>query len=468
MAETVAKITESAKSMVTGSRDEPHIVCTPVCSKDSKKVMRAVEWHGSQKLKVVDRPAPLITDPTDAIVKITTAAICGSDLHMYNNEVPGSGAMQSRDVLGHEAVGIVEAVGPRVSNFKVGDRVSISAVIACGSCGYCKAQRFSECDYTNPSKEMESLYGHRISGIFGYTHLTGGFDGLQAELARVPLADTTLLKLPDAINDDQAVLLSDILCTAWHGNELGCVGPETKTVAVWGCGPVGLLAVYLAKHRGAKRVIAIDSCNRRLQLAKDKGMADDILNFNDRDTVLALKEMIPEGLDVSIDCAGFRFPKTKLNKFMAALNLASDSSDIIDEMVRATRKGGRIVLIGDYFGKSNLFPIGAFMEKGQTMVGGQVWVHKYRQELLRKLERKEIDPTFVISDHVTLEEVPDAYRRFNNLQTVKVIVKTPFGLVREGATGIQTTTSSSSSMTSSVTGSTTSGSHTRGLSGTII
>jgi len=216
--------------------------------------MKSVQWKGNRNIQIIDFPIPKITEPKDAIIHITTTSICGSDLHLYHNEILG---MEDGDILGHEMIGFVEEVGTDVKNFKVGDRVVVSCVISCGECFYCKNEYFSCCDCTNDSKEMEEIYGHHIAGFFGYSHLTGGYPGGQAEFCRVPFADNNLLKVPDSIKDESALFLSDVLCTSWHACEMGEVG-EGKTVAIWGIGPVGLLTAAWAKYRGASRIICID------------------------------------------------------------------------------------------------------------------------------------------------------------------------------------------------------------------
>jgi len=226
--------------------------------------MRAVEWQGTKNVKVVHRPKPLVTDPTDAVLRITSSTICGSDLHLYHNEFSG---MQKGDVLGHEFMGIVESVGSGVKDIKVGDRVVASAVIADGICNYCKMGLFSCCDGTNPSKQMEKLYGHRTAGLFGYSHLTGGYEGGQAEFVRIPFADVNLLKIPQGLPDEKVLFLSDIASTGWHATELGEV-KAGQTVAIWGAGPVGLMACMWSKYRGATKIILIDAVESRLNLAE--------------------------------------------------------------------------------------------------------------------------------------------------------------------------------------------------------
>jgi len=369
--------------------------------------MKALEFYGTEDVRVVERPRPMILHPQDVIVRITLTTICGSDLHMYHNLVP---RMEKRDVLGHEFMGIIDEVGPEVRNFKRGDRVVASAVISCGNCVFCQRGEFSLCENTNPSKEIEELYGARTSGIFGYSHLTGGYDGGQAEFARVPIADVNLIRVPDGMRDEQVLFLSDIVCTGWHGNELAEVR-QGDTVAVWGCGPVGLMAQAWARFRGASRVIGIDCNPHRLDVARRIG--SEVIDFSvTGDVVAALKQLIPGGPDCCIDCVGFRFPKTFTRKLEHTI-LEKDSTDVVNEVIRGVRKGGRVALIGDYFGWGNNYPVGPQMEKGITVRGSQVYVQKYWKQLLRHIEKGEFDPTFVITHKVPLANAAEAYRMFD-------------------------------------------------------
>jgi len=377
--------------------------------------MKACSWQGARSISVENKPRPLVTEPRDAVVRITTSTICGSDLHLYNNEMPGVGSLMKGDILGHEAVGVVESVGREVTNVKPGDRVVISFSIACGECDYCKDGSFTSCDMTNPSSQMEALYGHRIGAAFGYSRLTGGYDGLQAEYARVPFADVNLLKIPTdtRLSDEQLLCLSDIACTGWHANELGEVS-EGQTVAIWGAGPVGLMAAMWAKFRGASKIIVIDEDEFRLNLARTK-LGVDVLDFSKvSDVGKRLLELIPKGLDVCIDCAGFRFATSLIHKVERALKLETDSLDIVDQMSFAVRKTGHVVLIGDYFGYGNHFPIGRVMEKSITMRGGQAYVQKYWKKLLGYIEEGRVDPSFVFTHTKSLDELPQAYKMFND------------------------------------------------------
>jgi threonine dehydrogenase-like Zn-dependent dehydrogenase len=400
-----------------GPSVSPSVPIEPL--KDMAHNMKAVEFFGSQDVRVVDHPRPMVTHPKDAIVRITTTTVCGSDLHMYLNLVP---EMHKGDILGHEFMGIVEAVGNEVSGVKPGDRVVVSAVISDGTCWYCRNGQFSLCDSTNDSKTMENMYGDKISGIFGYSHLTGGYPGGQAEYARVPYADVNLLHVPEHLSDEQVLFLSDICCTGYHATELAEVQPG-QTVAVWGCGPVGLMAQKWAKFKGASKVIAIDKNEFRLSLAKN-AIGSEPINFEKEDVVKRLKEICPGGPDVGIEAAGFRFPKTTAQSVQMGLKLETDSTDILDEIVRSVRKGGSIGIVGDYFGYGNHFPIGPFMEKGQTMRGSQVFVQKYWKTLLDIISRGEFDPTFVITHRMRLEDSAKAYKMFSGQEdnSLKIIL----------------------------------------------
>jgi threonine dehydrogenase-like Zn-dependent dehydrogenase len=362
----------------------------------------------------------MITEPGDALVRITSTTICGSDLHMYHGEVH----MEKGDVLGHECMGIVEDVGPAVKDIKIGNRVVVSAVISDGKCWFCKKGFYSCCDTTNPSQECEDLYGDRLAGIFGYSHLTGGFEGGQAEFIRVPLADVNLLPVPQELPDEKALFLSDIVCTGWHGNELAGV-TEGQTVAVWGCGPVGLMCMMWAKFRGAKRVIGIDNIPYRLNVAKEK-LGVEVINFDEyKDVGKHLKKIVRGGPDVCIDAVGFRYPKSLFQKVEKGIGMETDVSDIINEAAYAARKCGSLALIGDYFGFTNHFPIGMIMEKGIKVHGSQVFVQKYWKELLGYIQQGKVDPSFVVTHRIGLEQGAEAYRKFDKKEDniLKVILK---------------------------------------------
>jgi threonine dehydrogenase-like Zn-dependent dehydrogenase len=369
---------------------------------------KALEWHGRKDVRIVERPRPVITEPGDVIVRTTATTICGSDLHLYQHEFSG---LAVGDVLGHEGVGIVADVGSDVNSVKVGDRVVISAVIACGKCEYCQRTDFSYCNVTNPSKMMEETYGARISGIFGYSHLLGGYDGMQAEYIRVPYADNNVLKLSPKIADDKALLLSDIACTAWMANEYGKV-EKGSTVAIWGMGPVGLLAAMWAKWRGASRIIAIDPIPYRLDIAK-KFVGAEVINGSEGNVKETILKMIPGGPTSCLDCAGFRFPKSLSHKFQRMMRLETDAPDVLEEAIYVCKKGGNLAVIGDYYMTANKFPIGPLMEKGIVMHGSQVHVQKYWHKILEIFEKGEVDPTFVYTHRLPFSKVVEGYRMFD-------------------------------------------------------
>ncbi|KAJ3287314.1 hypothetical protein HK104_008662 [Borealophlyctis nickersoniae] len=398
---------------------------TPVeALKEDNVTMRACQWQGSNKMVVADVPKPKITDQRDAIVRITTAAICGSDLHMYTGALrPG---MAKGDILGHEMVGIVESVGSEVTNVKPGDRVCVAGPISCGTCEYCKKELYSCCDTTNPSGAMDKVYGARLCGAYGYTHLTGGYWGGQAEYLRVPFANTNLLILPNDISDDAAVLLSDIGCTSWHACELAEVG-EGKTVCIWGLGPVGLLAAMWAKERGASKIIGIDCVPERLRLAEST-LGITVINFKDSNVIKEVQLLCPGGVNCAIELVGFRYTKSLSQTIQTTLKLSTDSTDTLNEVFTLVRKGGHVAIMGDYFGYANQFPIGAMMEKHITVRGGQVLTQKYWKDLMERFRKGlkcVVDPTFVVTNRMGLEEAPEGYRMFNEKVdgTVKVLIK---------------------------------------------
>jgi threonine dehydrogenase-like Zn-dependent dehydrogenase len=392
--------------------------------------MLALQFQNTESVEVKGHAVPLISHPQDAIVRITTNTICGSDLHLYQNKLPVSGQLRAGDILGHEGVGIVEEVGQGVKSFKPGDRVAIAFCIACGDCEFCRAQKFTLCDRTNSSKLMEDLYGQRLAGIFGYSHLLGGYAGLQAEYARVPLADNCLLKLPDSVRNEQAIFLSDVMCTGWHANELGEV-TKGKTVAIWGCGPIGLAAAYLARYRGASKVISIDCVPDRLALAQKYANAD-VINFEKtHDVVAEIFKLVPGGVDVGIEAAGYRYAKTTTQKMLHS-TMGLDQTDISSEMFKAVKKGGNISYIGDYFSFANSFPTGMLMEKWITTRGSQAPPQKYWRYLLQKIEAKELDLSWLVSEIGKFEDIAELYKQFDAKKQLKVVLLTKFGRDREG------------------------------------
>jgi len=351
---------------------------------------------------------PIVTDPTDVVVKVTASTVCGSDLHLYHNKIP---KMEKGDIIGHESVGVVDEVGSAVKNFKKGDRVVISAVIACGQCEYCLRGEWSCCDTTNPNKEQEELYGHHTGALFGYSHMIGGYDGCQAEYVRVPFADVNLFPIPATINDKQALCIADIACTSYHGTELADVRLGDRVV-VFGCGPVGLLTQMWAKYRGASRVIAIDVDAQRLQFAQEK-FGSEIVNSKEEDPVTAVHKLIPGGPDKVIDCVGFRFSETLIQKIEFKLQAQTDVANIVNAAIKMVRKNGRVTLIGDYVGFTNHFNIGALMEKHLTMNGGQLWPHKYYKLIFDAMEKGAVDPTVVLTHTYPLSKCDEVYKLFD-------------------------------------------------------
>jgi threonine dehydrogenase-like Zn-dependent dehydrogenase len=378
--------------------------------------MRANCWYGKHDLRVEQVPEPKILNQRDAIVRITSTAICGSDLHLYNGLIP---TMKSGDVLGHEFMGEVVEVGPEVKNLRVGDRVVVPFPIACGVCGPCQAHAYSLCENSNPNAWMaEKLMGHSPAGIYGYSHMMGGFAGGQAEFARVPFADVGPLKVPDGMPDDKVLFLSDIFPTGYMGAEMCDIKPG-DTIAVWGCGPVGQFAIASAKLLGAERVIAIDRFADRLAMARDKAGATDTIDYEEQDVYDALMDMTGGiGPDACIDAVGTEShmpgPLYAYDRFKQMLMLETDRPFALRQAIMACRNGGTISVIGVYGGFVDKFPMGSFFNRSLTMKSGQCHVQRYMKPLLERIERGEIDPSFVISHHMRLDEAPEGFRKFQN------------------------------------------------------
>jgi len=395
--------------------------------------MRALTWHGKHDVRVDTVPDPKIVNPRDAIIKITSTAICGSDLHLYDHTIP---TMKAGDVLGHEFMGEVVEVGPGNTRLKVGQRVVVPFVIACGQCYFCQQQQFAACDNSNPAETAdmsEFLYGYPMTGAFGYSHLTGGYAGGQAEYVRVPYSDVGPIVIPDGIEDDKVLFLSDILPTGWMAAD-NCEIKPTDTVAVWGCGPVGLFAVQSAFALGAHRVIAIDHYPHRLDLAKSLGA--EVINFEEVDVREALVEMTGGiGPDACIDAVGMESHgvtvDSVMDKVKAAVKLVTDQTHGLRQVIIACRKGGKISIPGVYGGVTDKFPIGALMEKGLSVKSGQTHVQKYMPQLLNMILEGKLDTTFLISHRMSLEEAPTGYKMFKERQNevTKVVLK-PHGETR--------------------------------------
>jgi threonine dehydrogenase-like Zn-dependent dehydrogenase len=390
--------------------------------------MRANCWYGKRDVRVEQVPDPKILNRRDAIVKITSTAICGSDLHLYNGFIP---TMQKGDILGHEFMGEIVEAGPDVKNRKVGDRVVVSFPISCGSCFFCQQQLFSLCENTNPNAWMaEKMFGHSPCGIYGYSHLTGGYAGGQAEYARVPFADVGTLKVPEDMSDEQVLFLSDIFPTGYMGAEMCDIQPG-DTVAVWGCGPVGQFAMASARLLGAERVLGIDRFPERLQMAKEGAKADDVINYEEVNTYDALMEMTGgRGPDACIDAVGleahgghgivYAYDRAK-----QAVMGESDRPIALREAIMACRNGGTVSVIGVYGGLIDKFPMGSFMNRSLTMRTGQCHVQRYWGKLLERIKNGDIDPSFVITHRMRLDEAPQGFDIFSNKEDdcVKIVMK---------------------------------------------
>jgi threonine dehydrogenase-like Zn-dependent dehydrogenase len=320
--------------------------------------------------------------------------------------------MHDGDILGHEFMGIIEQIGDQVKNLRVGQRVVVAFNIACGYCDYCKREEYSVCDTTNPSKFQEKLDGERTAALFGYPHLTDGVSGGQAEYVRVPFADINCLPIPDDVPDNKALYLSDIIPTSYHSCLFGNVR-EGSTVAIWGLGPIGLLQARWCQILGAKRIIGIDCIPERLNIAKQI-LEIETINFKEFDTTKKLLEMEPNGVDCSLEADGFDYAKSLLHKIERFLNLEIDAEDILTEIIICTRKAGTISIIGVYNNTVNHFPMGPIMEKHLTITGGQSFTQRHWKFCLDKIRSGEFDPTFVISHYLTLSQVPDFYKQFDD------------------------------------------------------
>ena len=379
--------------------------------------MKAVCYMGVNDMRVETVPDPTILNPRDAIVKITTTCICGSDLHLYNGFIP---TMEQGDIVGHEFMGEIVEVGAGINRekLKVGDRVVVPFTIACGNCFFCKRQLWSCCNNSNPNYWIaEEMMGHSPSGLFGYTHMLGGYAGGQAQYARVPFADVGPLKLPEGISDDKAIFLSDIYPTGYYGAVNADIEPG-DTVAVWGCGPVAQFSIRSAFMLGAERVIAIDRFEYRLQMARDGGA--ETINYAEVDDVVqTLKEMTGNiGPDRCIDAVGMEAHDYgmlfMLDRAKQMARLEVDRPNALRQAIQACRKGGTVSVPGVYAGFDDNIPLGAFMNKGLTMKTGQTHMMRYMKLLLDKVEKAEIDPSFVISHRVPLDQAPQMYKIFRD------------------------------------------------------
>ena len=378
--------------------------------------MKAIAWMGKQKMESITVPDPQILSQGDCIVKVTSTAICGSDLHLYNAFIP---FMEPGDIMGHEFMGEVVEVGRNVKNVQVGDRVVVPFPIACGACAACNAGLTSVCENSNPNAYIaEKLMGFSPSGIFGYSHLVGGFAGGQAEYARVPFADVGPLKVPEGMTDEQALFLSDILPTGYMGADM-CNIKGGDTVAVWGCGPVGQFAIASAYLLGAERVIAIDRFPYRLEMAREKAGAITI-NYEEVDSVPdVLKDLTGgRGPDHCIDAVGVEGHSHGLffmhDKMKQMMRMQVDRPIALREAILSCASGGTVSVIGVYGGLIDKFPMNAVMNRSLTIRSGQCHVHRYMKPLLERIQKGEIDPTFVITHRMRLDEAPHGYEIFNN------------------------------------------------------
>jgi threonine dehydrogenase-like Zn-dependent dehydrogenase len=389
--------------------------------------MKANSWMRPNRVEVRDVPDPRILQPTDAVVRITSTAICGSDLHLLDGYVP---TMMRGDILGHEFMGEVVETGSEVRTLAVGDRVVVPFPIACGACWSCRHELYSLCENSNPNATMaEKLWGHSTAGIYGYSHLTGGYPGGQAQLARVPWADVNPLKVPEGMPDEQVLFLSDILPTGYMGAEM-CDLKGGEVVAVWGAGPVGQFAIASARLLGAERIIAIDRFPYRLAMAYEKAGATDIINYEEEDVLETLKALTGgRGPDACIDAVGMEAHSPRIDyaydRAKQAMRLETDRPLALREAIMACRNGGVVSVIGAYGGFVDKFPIGSVMNRSLTIRSGQCHVQRYMQPLLERIQAGELDPSFVITHRLPLSEAPRGYDLFKHKEDecVKVVLQ---------------------------------------------
>lgn len=389
--------------------------------------MKALCWYGTNDVRVENVPDPKIEDPRDAVIKITSTAICGSDLHLVNGFQP---TMEKGDILGHENMGEVVELGSGVTNLKVGDKVVVPFVIACGRCEFCEKEMYSLCDVSNPNKTMaREAMGQSPAGLFGFSHLLGGFPGGQAEYLRVPFADVGPFKVPNGIEDEKVLFLSDIFPTAYMAAE-NCQIEEGDTVAIWGGGPVGQIAVKCAYLLGAGRVILIDDVPERLAMARNEGNAETI-DFSELDVYDTLMEMTNDrGPDRCMDAVGLEAHAGgtidgMIDRVKTATMLGTDRPHVLRQAIMSCRKGGTISIPGVYVGFSDKIPFGAAMNKGLTFKMGQTHVQKYMPKLFDLIEKGDIDPSFIITHKMPLNEAPFGYEIFNNKKDdcIKIVLK---------------------------------------------
>jgi threonine dehydrogenase-like Zn-dependent dehydrogenase len=389
--------------------------------------MKALVWHGTTDIRCDDVPDSKIEDPRDAIIRVTSCAICGSDLHLYNGYMPG---MKNGDIMGHETMGEVVEVGRDVTRLKVGDRVVIPFTIFCGQCFQCRRGNYSLCQTTNRNKNMaEKVFGRTTAGLFGYTHLTGGYPGGQAEYLRVPFADTTHIKVPqNGLSDEKLLFLSDIFPTGWQAAVQCDIQPE-DTVAIWGAGPVGQMAIRSAILLGARQVISIDRLPERLAMAKAGGAIP--INFEEESVIERIEELTGgRGPEKCIDCVGMEAHITShldsmYDRVKQAVMAETDRPHVLREMIYVAQGGATLSVPGVYGGLLDKIPFGAAMNKGLTFRMGQTHVNRWTDDLLRRIEEGQIDPSFVITHTVSLDQGPEMYQTFRDKQDgcIKVVLK---------------------------------------------
>ncbi|RZI85500.1 MAG: glutathione-dependent formaldehyde dehydrogenase [Rubrivivax sp.] len=388
--------------------------------------MKALCWHGKKDIRYDTVPDPKIEHPRDAIIKMSSCAICGSDLHLFDGFMPG---MESGDIMGHEFMGEVMEVGSENKKLKVGDRVVVPFTIICGECEQCQRGNFSVCERTNRNKSLaDKVFGHTTAGLFGYTHLTGGYAGGQAEYVRVPYADVGPVKVPSNLTDEQVLFLGDIFPTGWQA-AVQCDIQPTDTVAIWGAGPVGQFTIRSAVLLGAKQVIAIDNVPERLSMAKAGGAIT--INFDDESVVDRLQELTQgKGPEKCIDAVGMESHATRsidalYDRAKQAVMLETDRPHVLREMIYVCRPAGILSVPGVYGGLIDKVPFGALMNKGLTVRTGQTHVNRWTDDLLRRIEEKQIDPSFVITHTQSLADGPQMYKTFRDKKDgcVKVVLK---------------------------------------------
>ncbi len=388
--------------------------------------MKALTWHGKSDIRCESVPDPRIEDAQDVIIKVTSCAICGSDLHIYDGVIPD---MHSGDIVGHETMGEVVEVGSGIRNLKVGDRVVVPFTISCGECFFCKRGFFSACERSNPDKaKAEKLWGHSPAGLFGYSHLLGGYPGGQAEYLRVPYADVGPIKVPDGLTDEQVLFLSDIFPTGYMAADFCDIQPG-DTIAVWGCGPVGQMAIKSAFLLGAERVIAIDTVPERLAMAQASGAIT--LNFMDEDIYDRIQDLTNgRGADASIDAVGSEAHgmasfDSLIDRVKQATFMGTDRPHVLRQAIHCTRNFGTVSIVGVYGGFVDKIPMGSAINRGLTFRMAQTPVQRYLPLLMERIVKGEIDPSFVITHTGTLEDGPDLYKTFRDKQDscIKVVLK---------------------------------------------